>query len=606
MLKNLFVVFLFISVVQGAQERSDPDPRLSFKGPWLNFISAENDVWNVTALVVAPTSAVPSFKIGEEEVHAITITSMLNYDFLRYDLRFPREDCQSWALYSIGDKAFKVSVPPKGADPHVFFGSCNQYKKERSRQSWQRILQKHFESPFNLALLAGDQIYNDEQIFGIESVKRIMLENERSRKRAIVGEEKNSIEEDLKKVLLRHYLAHYSKCGFSDFLASVPAKCLADDHEYFNAVGSYPYHWPILQIIRSVADYFYYLFQHHTLKENAQEVGLIKWQAPIQQDDIPMAVDSALSQSWSYHLNFKSVSFYGLDTRSERTPDQIVTKEAIDLMMDRLESSSQENIVVITGIPLVYQNVNVIGKTIRILDRSRFLSSLFHTEFDAPAMIPLGLEADLIDPWSFYHYKMSRNHILQGLSRLAKSGKTVTLLGGDVHSASAGEVVDSQSHEVIIRQLSSSAITSDPITFLQRTCKQILATVQQSEIISPNLVQRLVGFTCLTTGQEANDINYYNWLDLAFKDSKLCPTLWTLKPNPLIKEEGELTPWVPKGWRPFLRVPVTSLRPIPFLFEGILNELGLSARAMSEGLEKLAAEFERRKMNASYHSKEKL
>ena len=79
-------------------------------------------------------------------------------------------------------------------------------------------------------------------------------------KRAIVGEEKNSIEEDLKKVLLRHYLAHYSKCGFSDFLASVPAKCLADDHEYFNAVGSYPYHWPILQIIRSVADYFYYLF----------------------------------------------------------------------------------------------------------------------------------------------------------------------------------------------------------------------------------------------------------------------------------------------------------------------------------------------------------
>ena len=40
-----------------------------------------------------------------------------------------------------------------------------------------------------------------------------------------------------------------------------------------------------------------------------------------------MAVDSALSQSWSYHLNFKSVSFYGLDTRSERTPDQIVTKE---------------------------------------------------------------------------------------------------------------------------------------------------------------------------------------------------------------------------------------------------------------------------------------
>ncbi|RZI46437.1 hypothetical protein [Candidatus Finniella inopinata] len=179
-----FCVFL-LSVDLHASSSSSSS---GYVGPFLNFIDAGagNDQWNVSALVVAPTS-IPnsdlSLNIGgsKNPISPQLIDTINGQQFWRYRLSFPRDNISAKVTYQIGSgTAFTVDIPARKTDPHVFFGTCNEYSKPTS--IWQKINKTHDEKPFHLGILDGDQVYLDmgwgnhnAGVFGLESVKQVMI-----------------------------------------------------------------------------------------------------------------------------------------------------------------------------------------------------------------------------------------------------------------------------------------------------------------------------------------------------------------------------------------------------------------------------------------------
>ncbi len=528
-------------------------------GPFLNFIDAgeNNDRWNLSALVIAPSCiSSDNFQIkakhgcGDVEfgdsANPELIDTVNNYNFLRYRLSFLRDDNRSKSItYQIGGgPEFTTWIPPTKSDPHVFFGSCNKYA--HTTTMWQKINQKHEENPFHLAILNGDQIYVDwggkdnSGVFGIDSLRQIMMGDLETRMAPLLGDQKVQIDEDLEKFLFSHYCQHYSKPGFREFLATVPCKSLAGDHEYYDGFGSYHNPPPAMSRIWHAAERFYLLFQHHTTKESAEDSGLIG-----------LKTGGCLS-SYNYLLRFQTTAFFGLDTRTERTPGQVVSYETIDFMFEKLKSVGKSNIFLITEIPLVYQSVTPFYKILNFFNKSSILKYLYRKAIGSnDSRRNLDISLDSYDSWSHKSHVTERNCIIQQLvEELVKDrGEKVILLGGDVHSAGAGEVVEQLTGEVIVRQLTSSSITSSPTPKIIAWLKKLFSCFQSSESYGGGLVEKITSYSRDRDGKKSREIAFNNWLELESIDGEIYPGLWVLP-----SESQDLERWTPEGWSKICKV----------------------------------------------------
>lgn len=537
MLKTILLILLIPIIGQQAFSSTS-----HYVGPFLNFIEAgeSNDEWHLSALVVAPSTIdnhdLLSLKVGAlpKTIKAELIATINNQNFWRYNLYFKRHEEVYRAKYSIGEsgKEFKIFIPAKNTDPHVFFGTCNQLLEAPS--TWSPINLAHSRNPYNLAILGGDQLYVDmlpagkKGVFEVESVKTIMNGSNEERMKPLTEDQKHIVDEELTENLLGQYLEHYAKQGFAEFLATVPTKCTADDHEYFNGKGSYSKLYPVMERIVEVADYFYYLFQHHTTKERYYDSKLI---GVFSGNPISPLI------SYSYLLKFKTMAFYGLDTRTERTLTQVSSPQSREMMFELLRNLTQKNIFVITGIPLVFQNLNFMDTTLDFINKHYFLKYLYNKAVGQPSVYNrLDISTDCSDYWYAPSHVEERNQIVKELDNLVKfRGSYITLLAGDPHSASAGEIIDQQTNEVRLRQITSSAITtpSAPEGFLK--FKHFFSFFQKSEVFSESLIQRLVKFCNLDTGELVKELAFNNWLDLRPMGETVTATLWTMDKKGIIQ-----------------------------------------------------------------------
>jgi hypothetical protein len=170
--------------------------------------------------------------------------------------------------------------------------------------------------------------------------------------------------------------------------------------------------------------------------------------------------------------------FLGLDCRTERTRDEILSQETYDLVFDRcrreLISGQTRHLIVLLGVPIAYPRLvwleNVL--TSRALDPIKALTrfgmlSNFVNKFDG------GVEIldDLDDHWTAKHHKHERNWFIQELQELAREKSVrITILGGDVHLAAAGEfysnpklnVPKDQDHRYMPNVISSAIVNAPP------------------------------------------------------------------------------------------------------------------------------------------------
>lgn len=142
----------------------------------------------------------------------------------------------------------------------------------------------------------------------------------------------------------------------------------------------------------------------------------------------------------------KRMSLLGLDCRTERMRDEILSQETYDTVFDRCRreiiKGETKHLLVLLGVPIAYPRLNFLENilTSRVMDPIKALGRTgmlggFVNKFDG------GVEIldDLDDHWTAKHHKAERNWFIQELQELAKEKSVrVTILGGDVHLAAVG------------------------------------------------------------------------------------------------------------------------------------------------------------------------
>lgn len=140
------------------------------------------------------------------------------------------------------------------------------------------------------------------------------------------------------------------------------------------------------------------------------------------------------------HLG-RELAFLGLDCRTERQRDEILTEDSYDIIFDRLEDEiikgQTKHLIVLLGVPIAYPRLNFLENilTSRMMDPIKAMGRAgllggFVNKFDG------GVEIldDLDDHWTAKHHKEERNWFIKELQHVAETKSVrVTILGGDVH-----------------------------------------------------------------------------------------------------------------------------------------------------------------------------
>jgi hypothetical protein len=174
----------------------------------------------------------------------------------------------------------------------------------------------------------------------------------------------------------------------------------------------------------------------------------------------------------------RRVAFLGLDCRTERQRNEIVSEDSYDVIFDRLEEEiikgETKHLIVLLGVPIAYPRLNFLENvlTSRLMDPIKALGRTgmlgnFLNKFDG------GVEIldDLDDHWTAKHHKDERNWFIRELQHIASTKSVrVTILGGDVHLAAVGQfysnkklgIPKDKDHRYMPNVISSAIVNTPP------------------------------------------------------------------------------------------------------------------------------------------------
>jgi hypothetical protein len=229
---------------------------------------------------------------------------------------------------------------------------------------------------------------------------------------------------------------------------------------------------PVFTGIGAVAFKYYMLFQHQSLPAETERTEP-SWVLGAK----PGPYIKERSRSVFMHLG-RQIAFLGLDCRTERQRDEILTEDSYDVVFDRLEAEiikgETKHLIVLLGVPIAYPRLNFLENilTSRLMDpikamgRAGMLGN-FVNKFDG------GVELldDLDDHWTAKHHKEERNWFIRELQHIASTKSVrVTILGGDVHLAAVGQffsnkklgIPKDQDHRYMMNVVSSAIVNTPP------------------------------------------------------------------------------------------------------------------------------------------------
>ncbi|KAJ9515395.1 hypothetical protein QJQ45_016390, partial [Haematococcus lacustris] len=358
------------------------------------------------------------------------------------------------------------------------FFSCNGFHDPEEEVEyggisplWRDVAHCHQQQPLHLMLGGGDQLYNDGvwQVFDF---------------------------------YFRSYLRTWSSPVFSEALRTIPHAMCWDDHDIFDGWGSYPpdlQACAVFQGVYFIARKFYALFQHHTTVERA-------------------AVDNGVWGEFGWNwLTFlgSSTALLMLDTRSERTRDQIVRPLSWAMAQQRLAAlpASVRHLVVVAGVPLVYPTIPVVESALTFLSgfgrtKQAVVSMLQKSGLADKLMSPFGtidVLDDLLDHWGAAVHEAEKRGLIEMLQSLALAkGVRVSFMSGDVHVAAVGRLM------TYMPQIISSAIANAPppsgvvkALMANAMAKQINQDTRENMVclFAPGVMLRAARNWCLVTEQ---------------------------------------------------------------------------------------------------------
>ncbi|KAL8904043.1 MAG: hypothetical protein Q9207_003535 [Kuettlingeria erythrocarpa] len=401
--------------------------------------------------------------------------------FWRFSIEVELTEKQQRIGYRINNSAsVGFWVPAKGQTMNMMFHSCNGFSMSVDSNAfsgpdplWRDVLNNHQSRPFHVMIGGGDQIYNDRVMTETELFQDwLTIKNPHHKHHAPFSSE---MLDELETFYLERYSMWFSQGLFGMANSQIPMVNIWDDHDIIDGFGSYPHHFmstPVFCGVGNVAFKYYMLFQHQSVADEgpADEPSWLMGASP-------GPYISELSRNLFMHMG-KNVAFLGLDCRTERMRDLVVSEATYDLVFDRCRreiiEGETKHLIVLLGVPIAYPRLNFLENvlTSRLMDPIKALGRAgllggFINKFDG------GVEIldDLDDHWTAKHHKEERQWFIQELQELAADKSVrVTILGGDVHLAAIGQfysnpqlnVQKDRDHRYIPNVISSAIVNTPP------------------------------------------------------------------------------------------------------------------------------------------------
>lgn len=229
---------------------------------------------------------------------------------------------------------------------------------------------------------------------------------------------------------------------------------------------------PVFAGLGAVAFRFYLLFQHHSLADE-EERAEPSWLLGAS----PGPYINQLSRSLFLPLG-RHVVFLGLDCRTERMHDEILSQETYDIVFDRCRreiiAGETKHLIVLLSVPVAFPRLNRHGDSltsramepIKAMGRFGVLGE-FVSKFESG----VDMQDDLDDTWTAKHHQQERNWFIQELQELAaEKSVRVTILGGDVQLGAIGQfysnpklsIPKDRDHRYMPNVISSAIVNAPP------------------------------------------------------------------------------------------------------------------------------------------------
>lgn len=384
------------------------------------------------------------------EAPAVRLHAERGVTFWRFNLEVELGSQQTRIAYRINrGPAIGFWVPGQGETMNMMFHSCNGFSQSVDPKQfcgpdpmWRDVLNNHQTRPFHVMIGGGDQIYNDAVM-----LKTKHFQHWTNSKNAIYKHSapfSAEMQNELEDFYLNRYAMWFSQGLFGMAVSQIPMVNIWDDHDIIDGFGSYPHHFmstPVFTGLGAVAFKYYMLFQHQSVVDETAKTEP-SWLLGA----MPGPYIKELSRSLFMFLG-RNVAFLGLDCRTERQRDEILSEETYKIALRRCEQEiikgETKHLIVLLGVPIAYPRLNFLENilTSRLMDPIKALGRTgmlggFVNKFDG------GVEIldDLDDHWTAKHHKAERNWFIEALQQLAANKSVrITILGGDVHLAAVGQ-----------------------------------------------------------------------------------------------------------------------------------------------------------------------
>ena len=407
------------------------------------------------------TSGDPALRMGDllpaqakryqsQEVEGIRLHAERGLTFWRFNLEIELGEKQARVAYRINNSpSVGFWVPAREQVMNIMYYTCNGFSLSVKPSTfsgpdpmWRDVLNNHQTRPFHVMIGGGDQIYNDAAM-DESPMLRAWLELKTQH-----GRQETPFLPDLQEELERFYLERYSM-WFSQGLfgmanSQIPMINIWNDRDIIDGFGSYPDHFmatPVFCGLGAVAYKYYMLFQHQSVpaETSADEPSWVLGAAP---GPYINELSRSVFMSLGHH-----VAFLGLDGRTERMQEEVLSGPSYDRIFDRcrreIEQDETKHLIVSLGVPIAYPRLvwleNIL--TSRALDPIKALARRgmmggFLNKIDG------GVEVldDLDNQWTAHNHKEERNWLVQELQELAaEKSVRITILGGNAQLAAIGQ-----------------------------------------------------------------------------------------------------------------------------------------------------------------------
>jgi hypothetical protein len=427
-------------------------------GPILGFRGSENGKWRTCALVVTTTGDTPpemTWFVEDEDQDGkdqatserVRLKSFNNFEVWRFDWSVEQKDNEQTIGYTLGyGTKYSYNVPPKGKPPRIAYGSCagfsslKEMKRVKDKNAmWKVLAIQHQKEPFHLMILGGDQVYAD-LVWDVVPPLRSWLDRSFDLfadwgRAEFTGEMQAAVED----FYFGLYRQRWSQSELAEVMSSVPSLMMWDDHDIFDGWGSYSPEQQVSAIFRGIYEQAREHFRLFQLQSNEADLP-------------PGMLSDPSEESFSYAYRIGELAIAVLDMRSERTQKQVMSLKAWDTLQDwmRKELEGCKHLLVVSSIPVVYVNANLIEAVFGVLPGQQ------------------DLEDDFRDQWLSRTHQEERLRLVHRLLNFSKeSGCRVTIVSGDVHVAALGYIQSAREgfaheEENVINQLISSGMVHPP------------------------------------------------------------------------------------------------------------------------------------------------